>query len=125
VLRPEQTVQQAVFDHLRFRAVPGAVYWHTNNGGFLGGKRNRRGASIAGAIAKKNGVRAGVSDVLIFHNSKLYALELKAPGGRPTVAQLEFIADIEAAGGFTCVAEGIDQAIKALEQWQLLRGRTT
>jgi hypothetical protein len=120
--RPEQELQQAVFDHLRFRAVPGAVYWHTNNGGFLGGKRNRKGASIAGAIAKKNGVRAGVSDVLIFHNAKLFAIELKSPGGKPTAAQLEFISDIERAGGFACVAEGVDQALRALEGWKLLRG---
>jgi hypothetical protein len=72
---------------------------------------------------KKNGVRAGVSDVLIFHNAKLFALELKAPKGRPTEAQLAFIADIENAGGFTCIAEGVDAAIAALERWQLLRGR--
>jgi hypothetical protein len=121
--RPEQAVQQAVFDHLRFRGKPGIVFWHTPNGAFLGGKRNRRGASIQGAIMKKNGVRAGVSDVLILHDQKFFALELKAPGGRASAAQLEFIADIENAGGFTCIAEGVDAAIAALERWQLLRGR--
>jgi hypothetical protein len=123
VQRLEQTIQQAVFDHLRFRGKPGIVFWHTPNGAFLGGKRNRRGASIQGAIMKKNGVRAGVSDVLIFHDAKLFALELKSPKGRPSEAQLEFIADVEAAGGFTCIAEGVDEAVKALESWQLLRGR--
>jgi hypothetical protein len=123
--RPEQAVQQAVFDHLRFRGKPGIVYWHTPNGAFLGGKRNRRGASIQGAIMKKNGVRAGVSDVLIFHNAKLFALELKAPKGRPTEAQLAFIADVEKAGGFTCIAEGVDEAVQKLEEWKLLRGVRT
>ena len=121
--RLEQTIQQAVFDHLRFRGVPGAVYWHTPQGAYYGGKRNRRGVSIQGAIMKKNGVRAGVSDVLILHDQKFFALELKSPGGRASAAQLEFIADVEAAGGFTCIAEGVDEAVKALESWQLLKGR--
>jgi len=117
--RVEQIIHQAVADHLRIRGRPGVVWWHTNNN--IGGRGRK--FYVQGAIAKSLGVRAGVSDIVALYQSRFFALELKAPGGRPSAAQLEFIADVEAAGGFTCIAEGVDQAIKALESWQLLRGR--
>jgi hypothetical protein len=118
--RVEQQIHQAVAAHLRLRGRPGVVWWHSNNN--IAGRGRK--FYIQGAIAKSLGVRAGVSDIVALYQGRFHALELKAPGGRPTAAQLEFISDIEKAGGFTCVAEGIDEAIKALEQWQLLRGRS-
>lgn len=120
--RPEQIIHKAVADHLRQRGVPGLVWWHTPNGAALGGKRNRKGIAIQGAIMKGLGVRAGVSDIIAVHDGKIFALELKAPGGRPTESQLEFIADMDKAGAFTCIAEGLEEAIKTLETWALLRG---
>lgn len=119
--RPEQDIQKAVVAHLRQRGKPGLVFWHTPNGVRGGGRRHY----IQGAIQKGMGVRAGVSDIIAVHKGKIFALELKAPGGGATEAQLEFIADMERAGAFTCVAEGIDRAIAVLEQWQLLRGKAS
>lgn len=116
--RPEQKIHQAVAAHLRQRGRPGVVWWHANNN--IGGHGRR--AAIQGAIAKSMGVRAGVSDLVMLHDGKFFALELKAPGGRPSAAQLEFIADVEAAGGFTCIAEGLNEALKAIEAWGLVRG---
>jgi len=113
--RREDQIQRAVFEHLRVRGVPGLVAWHTPNGGA------RR--SIEAAIFKSLGVRAGVSDVIAVHDAKIYALEIKAPGGRPTESQLEFITDMEAAGASCCVAEGLDRALACLEAWGILRGR--
>jgi hypothetical protein len=123
--RPEQEIQKAVVAHLRQRGAPGIVFWHTPNGAYLGGKRNRKGVAIRGGIMKGLGVRAGVSDIIAVHRSKIFALELKAPDGRPTESQLEFIADMERAGAFTCVAEGLDRALAVLESWGLLRGRVS
>jgi hypothetical protein len=56
------------------------------------------------------------------HEGKPFALKLKADGGRPTEAQLQFINDFRAAGGDAMVAEGLDQAPRVLETWNLLRG---
>lgn len=121
--RPEQElVHKPVVEHLRTRGVPGLLFWHTPQGVKYGGRRNRKGINIQGAIMKGLGARAGVSDILALHDGKFYALELKADGGRASEHQLEFIADVEAAGGFTCIAEGLDEALKALEAWGLLRG---
>jgi hypothetical protein len=90
------------------------VFTHPANGGY------RR--KIEAAIFKSLGVRAGVSDLLLWHSGNFYALELKSSGGRATDAQREFLADMERAGGFTCIAEGLDAALRALESWGLLRG---
>jgi hypothetical protein len=95
--RLEDAIQCAVFDHIRVRG--SRVAWHTPNGG----KRNR----IEAAILKGLGVYR--------HGGRIFTLELKAEDGRPTEAQLQLIADMEAAGAFACV----------LESWGLLRGRAS
>ena len=101
--------------HLHQRGAPGLVFTHPANGGFR--------TPIEGAIFKSLGVRPGVSDLLLWREGRFYALELKAPGNRPTGLQLEFIADLERAGGFACCVEGVDAALRTLEAWGLLRGR--
>lgn len=119
---PEAAIQKAVVDHLRARGVAGLVYWHMPSGAFFGGKRSRKGKSIQGGIMKGIGWRPGVSDLILVHAGKIFALEIKALGGRTSEAQLQFISDMEKAGAFTCVAEGLDAALKTLETWGLLRG---
>jgi hypothetical protein len=92
----------------------GQVWWHTPNGG------QRR--PIEAAILRGLGVRAGVSDLILVRQGRVFALELKGEGGRPTEAQLQFIDDFRAAGGHAVVAEGLEQALRILETWKLLRG---
>jgi len=111
----EAQIQRAVVLHLRHRGVPGLVFSHCPNGGY------RRPAEAA--IFKALGVRAGVSDLLLWHDGKSFALELKAPGGRPSEAQLAFLADFDRAGGFTAIADDIDRALATLAVWGLLRGK--
>jgi hypothetical protein len=113
----EQAIQRAVFDHIRARGVPGLFAFHPANGGY------RR--PVEAKILKGMGLRAGVPDVILIHEGRCYAMEIKAPGGRATAAQLEALAEMEAAGAFTCVAEGLDRALAVLEQWRLLRGAVT
>ena len=113
--QPEQRIQRAVVQHLKCRGVKGLVFVHVPNGGYR--------QPIEAAIFKGLGVRAGVSDLLLWHSGKSYALELKAPGGRATESQLQFLADMERAGACTCLAEGLDAALHKLEGWGLLRGK--
>jgi hypothetical protein len=63
-----------------------------------------------------------VADRCIVHAGRFYALQLKAPGGRSTPAQVAFRAEINAAGGFASEALGLDSAIHRLEAWGLLKG---
>lgn len=122
IRRPEQAIQKAVFQHIRARGVPGLVAWHTPNGAFYGGKRSGKGVAIQGSIMAGLGVRAGVSDILLVHEGKIFALELKAEGGRATEQQLKFLSDMEQAGAFTALPTGLDAALATLESWGLLRG---
>lgn len=116
--RNEQAIHQTVVAHLKQRGVPGLVFFHVPNGAFLGGKR-----VIQGSIMKSLGTRAGVADLILLRNSNAYALELKAEGGRPTEAQMEFMSDWISAGGFGCIVDGLDRALKVLETWGLLVGK--
>jgi hypothetical protein len=115
--RPEQAIQVAVFQHIRARGAPGLVAFHPANGGAR--------TAVEGAILKSMGVVAGVPDLFAVHQGRCYAMELKAPGGRATESQLAMIAALERAGAYTCVAEGLDRALAALEAWGLLRGPAT
>jgi hypothetical protein len=36
--RPEQQIQRAIIDHLKWRAVPGCFYFHCPNGGMRNGE---------------------------------------------------------------------------------------
>jgi hypothetical protein len=117
VVRREQEIQKAVFQHLKARGMPGIFYWHPFSGGF------RRPAEAA--IHKGLGVIAGLPDVMVLHDGRLHCLELKAEGNRATEVQLLCIAALEEAGAFTAVAVGLDRALAVLESWQLLRGRAS
>ena len=110
---PEGEIQRAVVQHLRARGAPGMVFFHVPNGG-------RRG-KIEGAIFKAMGVRAGVSDLILVHDSKIFALELKAEGGRPGTEQMTFLTEIDRAGAYTAIAPGLDRALHTLTMWGLLR----
>jgi hypothetical protein len=114
--QPEAALHAAVCEHLRLRAKPDVLWLHAANG--------ERRDKITGAKLKRMGVLAGASDLLLWHRGNSFALELKAPGGRPSEAQLDFMARFSAAGGHTCVAVGLDRSLAVLEAWQLLRGRT-
>ena len=115
--QPEAAIQRAVFQHLRARGAPGVFAFAVPNGGY------RR--TVEAAILKGIGVVAGVPDIIAIHEGRVYALELKAEGGRATPKQQEAIAAMEAAGAFTAIAEGLGRALAVLEAWGLLRGRAS
>jgi hypothetical protein len=112
---PEQQIQKAVVEHLLVRGHPDAFYFHCPNGGY------RR--PIEAAILKEIGTVAGVPDLIIVHTGRVFALELKAPGGRVSDVQAVVHERLRRAGAEVAVAWGLDQALKQLFSWNLLRGR--
>lgn len=112
--RHEDAVQRAVVQHLRYRARPGVFFCAVPNGG---GRSPHEAAILKGL-----GVRAGVPDLILLADGRLYGLELKRDkGGRTSPAQLAMMQEIEGAGGFCAVAAGLDAALAQLEAWGLLR----
>lgn len=78
----------------------GLFGWHTEN------ERKRNVAQQA--MAKRKGLRAGVSDYLIVHRKLSIAIELKHGNNRPTKAQDEFLRTVEDSGWLTFVGSGRD-----------------
>lgn len=111
--REEDRIQRDLVKHLELRAYPGVIWFHVPNGG-------RRGA-IEAANFKKLGVKPGVSDLIFFHRSKFYALELKVENGRPTEPQMDFVSRVNGQGGFAAIVNGLDRALGSLEAWGLIR----
>jgi len=113
--RPEAAIQRCVFHHLRARGAPGVFAFHPANGGYR--------KPIEAAIMKGLGVVAGVPDVIAIHNGRVFAMELKAEGGRASDKQLATMAALREAGAIVAVAIGLDEALRKLEHFGLLRGR--
>ena len=113
--RPEDAIQRAVVLHYQQRRASGVFMFSVPNGGY------RR--SIEAAIMRGTGTVAGVPDTIWIKGGRVYALELKAPGGRVSANQFATIAAMEDAGAYTAIAEGLDAALAALEAWGMLRGR--
>lgn len=110
---PERKIQEALVAHLRARAPKNCYWFAVPNGGY----RHPREA----AALKRAGVRAGVPDLAFIHEGKAFFLELKAPGGRSSVAQLDARSEIDAAGGYASEAVGLDRALAVLKSWGLIR----
>ncbi len=115
----ENAIQRAVFDHIRSRGVAGLVAFHPKNGGIH--QRGRRRGINAGL-----GVLSGASDVILLHAGRFYALELKRADQKvkPESEQDQFLRAVEASGGAGAWAAGLDSALRQLEAWGLLRGKT-
>lgn len=111
-MRVEQQLQKAVIEHLRWRGVQDIFVFHPANGGWR--------TAVEGAILKSMGVVPGVPDIIIINGGKVYGLELKSDAGRLTEIQRNTMQAMQRAGAIVAVAYGIDEAIKQLEDWQLL-----
>jgi hypothetical protein len=109
----EDQIHKALCAHLADRPAPNMVWLHVPNEG----KRSYKAA----ARLKKMGMRKGAADFIFIHGGRTFALELKAPKKNPTIEQMQFISDVNAAGGFACMAQGLDAAVRVLETWGLLR----
>jgi hypothetical protein len=115
--RPEQQIQRAVFQHLAARAAPGVFAFHPANGGY------RR--PIEAKILSGLGVKAGVPDIVVIKDGRAYFLEIKAPGGRLSPVQEQTLIALREAGALATHCHGLDEALRLLEVWQLLRGSSS
>jgi hypothetical protein len=120
---PEDDMQAALVQHINARKFPDVVFWHTPNSSRMGGKRTNDGVPLEAIRLKRLGFRKGVADLSFVHRGNFYAIELKAgDNARPTVEQMQFISDVNAAGGHGVICHDLDRAIRCLECWGLIRG---
>lgn len=107
--RPEQQIQRAILQLIRYK-YPKAVTFHIPNGG--------RRSKIEASIFKTLGVRAGVSDLCImWAGGNVGFLEIKSEKGRLSENQLSFMDDCARLGiPWECV-KSADEAAAALKLW--------
>jgi hypothetical protein len=118
-------VLKALADHAKCCVLVVDHFGKSAETGTRGGSAKEASADAVLAILKGLGVRAGASELIAVDACRIFALELKAEDGRRTEARLQFMADMEAAGAFTCVAYGLGRALAVLASWGLLPGRAS
>lgn len=104
----EDSLQIAVMTYIRGQ-YPNVLAFHVPNGG----SRN----NIEGAKLKRMGVLAGVSDILIFHNGRKLAIELKIKPNKPTPTQILFGDKWCREGGVFCVCYDFYAAQKEIDNF--------
>jgi hypothetical protein len=105
----EDIIQRSLVAHLKLRASPGLFWYAVPNGGVR--------SKVTAAIMKSTGTRPGVPDLAF-----VFFLEVKSATGRATEHQLQAISDINRAGGYAAIGQGIDACLQILQQWGLVRG---
>lgn len=108
-MKAEDRLQIAVMSYIRLQ-YPNALAIHVGN--------ERKTSPMAGALLKRKGVMAGVSDILIFTPNKHHhglCIELKIKPNKPTDSQLEFMRrmSIECKWG-SAVCYTLEQAIAVI-----------
>jgi hypothetical protein len=120
----EFQIHCTVADYLRHGLAPGWIWNHPANGEerpaeFVKGKR----VSYAGGRLKRMGLKPGVTDLELHKapDARLYALELKRRGEKPSEAQYAWMLGVEAIGGVTAWADSVDKAVDILRGWGAIR----
>lgn len=106
----EDKIHRAVLDYLRL-ALPGALIWHTPNGG---ARQLHTGARL-----KALGTLAGMPDLFILHGGRLHAMEIKTDRGRLSASQKAVRNALIECGASYGEARSIDDAARLLRHWGL------
>ena len=105
----ETRIKRAIMDALAWEP---AMELYRNNSGMI--NRRHRAPTRYGLHNKKR--KKASADLIGCVSGRFFALEVKCPGEEATEDQLEWIADIHAAGGFACVVDCVDEAMDAVKR---------
>lgn len=112
----EGEAHSGIIEYLEIALPAAAVFHHSPNEG----KRGRRAQRDIKAL----GTRAGWPDIEIVHEGRIYFLEVKRVGEKPTEVQEEVHTKLRAAGAGVEVCYSIDDVRRILEGWGfVLRAR--
>lgn len=97
---PEGAIKKQICDWLAYQK---CFFWIQQAG------------KIPGRINKSKYLRNGISDILGVWNGRMLAIEVKAPGNKPSSDQTEFINAVNASGGIAFVAYSLEQVIEEIK----------
>jgi hypothetical protein len=109
----EDQIQRGVVQFLRYSLRSGVTWFHVPNGGERGRVEAARFVGL--------GVKAGVPDVLLVADGRLFSLELKTAAGRLSPHQVTMQAELRAAGAVVETVYSLDAAIEQLTRWGLTK----
>jgi len=64
---------------------------------------------------------AGIPDLLVCYRGRFIGLEVKLPGGKPSLIQEVVLSDIKRSGGIAAVVESVDQVRQLLAKLERKR----
>lgn len=70
----------------------------------------------AGRIPGRKLIKTGVTDILGCFQGRMLAIEVKAPSGKLTDEQAEFIFAVRSAGGIAFVARSVEEVAQKLKE---------
>ena len=108
----ESKIQRAIAGYLDV-ALPADSFWTAINP--IPGK-----SIVAAVTSKAMGLKAGVPDILILHNSVTLWIEIKKEGGYLSKTQKSLHVDIECAGGNVYTARSIEDVQEILREWEII-----
>ena len=125
----EHQIQCAVARYLdlALSGIDGCIWWAVPNGGTFASRIDSSGkrVSVAAAKAKREGLKPGVSDIMILWNGRLICIELKTDKGRQSPEQKEWADSATCAGAAYYVARSVEQVEEFLDAAGVpLRART-
>lgn len=106
----EAQLHKAVADFLSLALRP-PTFWTTFPAG--------GGGLIRGRQLKRAGLKAGLPDLIIIHDGRLFGIELKAPKKYPSPEQRAVHAELRAAGCEVFIARSVMEVQLALETWAI------
>lgn len=98
----EKQIQSQILQWLESQKI---FHWRQNTGGMKRRYEDKNGNS------KEYFVRfgyPGISDILGCHLGRMFAIEVKRPGGRLTREQKQFLLNLRSAGGVAIVSDSLD-----------------
>jgi len=121
----EFAVHVALADTLRRFCLPGWIWWHHPAGGKRPQKMNPKTGQLwspEGERLRRMGAKPGIADFIFVGRpcATVYAYELKRFCKKPTEEQLQWGAQIIAAGGCWAWGDTFDHAITTWKDWGIL-----
>ena len=111
----ENDIKRSVIAHLKARSSPGVFAFHVPNGDYR--------KPVEAAILKGLGVVSGTPDIFAIMGGHCFALELKTETGKLSDNQHAVLARLKDCGATCAVAFGLDEALRHLEDWGVLKGK--
>lgn len=106
----EHTIQKGIVNVLTYGLPKDAAFWAVPNGGTRKTITTKGGKTISleGMRLKAEGVKSGVSDLMILWRGRLICLEVKTEKGRQSRNQKDWEEEITQAGGLYKVVRSVD-----------------